>query len=1787
MPADPSRVQAVFLAAVELPDPAARAALLDRECGSDAALRERVERLLAAHREDSFLRTRVGAPVPPVADSAGTGSLPVGATRTFPPDADPATRDHPSRSEHAGAVVAGKYALVDTIGEGGMGSVWRAKQTEPVKRFVAVKLIKAGMDSKQVLARFEAERQALALMDHPNIAKVLDGGIYDGRPFFVMELVKGVPITEYCDAQRLTPQQRLELFVQVCQAIQHAHQKGVIHRDIKPSNVLVALYDDRPVVKVIDFGVAKAAGTALTERTLDTGFGAVVGTPQYMSPEQATFNNLDIDTRSDVYALGVLLYELLTGSPPFSKRELEQKGLMEILRVVREEEPPRPSTKLSTSDALPSLSANRGTEPKKLTGLLRNELDWIVMKALDKDRARRYETANGFAADVQRYLSGEPVLAHPPSWRYRFRKFLRKHRGGVTAVAVVAAALLVGLVGTGWGLVEARNQRDAADAARTAAEEAGAREAAERKKVEEREQQLAAQKNDLEVARRDVANELHDSQRTQLLQAWNAGDRVRVRALLDEMRPKHGAPDFRGFETHYMDRAAHPETDCYTFRAMHDGVVLNSIGGHYRRHYDSHFAENGHVCKIFAFDLLARAPVEGFTPIQAKFQTKQTSGLAVRWFQSADGPKLVLLEPEVLPLREGGIDPDMQSSFAGMPYVFLQIWDGLTGKQMFVCDRLYPDPALAAAGWRHRFLSADPIETMDGKLTTVVTQMIRDVKPAADGKSAQVESRALLHDLRTGQVKQALDPNPGGVALVRFTADNRCLLTAHTTDPKNDRIPRRYTMCELVTGKALWSRELVAAFKGFTTDGTGALFGTNANTGPATSNLDIMTGNPLPLPAEEWKLNPAAKGMYASNDGPFVVVTDARTNLPIDRMMVGAAEDGFAWISEQNVPHFVSFKTWSVSVNNEVTHENLQTISTCRVPRSYVIPCTPMNGGETSAWYEARTGSDRDPYLLRLAVRVLPDGNRQGQELRVINARTGAERTIAPPNGAASFEKPDYRFGITFHGTPNWNERGVGVVAGSTLFAAATPTRPKDAPPDYTGDLSQGLAVVDLVSGAERFYYRRPAKQFNALRVGVNADGSRLAIVTQTEIEGLDGTTGRVLWTNPLPKGDWFVPPAFLPNSRGLALFGEGSGTLQLLNTETGKVERSVTIGPNQPKPGTRTGIREMELTPDGRSLLVSLGPDLWVIDTTEWKVRHTLARANAERTEPTAPNGAWHISPRQVHDRFLVYRRQKTVEVWDILSGQRRCEFEISGKSAYPNDEQLEFVYSADGSRMFLLTHSALRVIDLRRGREVLVLDSTPSAGGRSVLSLSPDGHELTVYTERLDRGGIVKRVYDARPLTDEEIARAHRVHKTQTIPPPYPTRPKPKPPVTASDYVDQAGRLGRVPDRAGQVAALRKAVELEPNFAPWHRKLARILRDQDPATALAEFRETVRLDPSDYFSHWEIGLLLKGAKKPAAAAEAFRKAVEGDVRPQGLLGTRLFFESFPPEPWQMHTELAQTLKEVGQDEAAEDSFRTAFRAQPNEFTFQPYAKELLARGKFKELEQEAEALVKLIEGRIQREPKNADHVRARAQTALIVSSTYLWSFDGHFAEIVTWSDRAIKLFTEYYKGQPAVPDDQNMLQPARWNRAVGLHWQGKSADALAELERFYKSVPERDQPQHRMFRTRFVARSGDHVVAAATIQELMKTPAAGAEEKWFYWNAALAYAQCALAVKGDDKLRVSYEEKGLALLRKAVTVGLDSGPFVRMDPDLHPLRARADFKKLVEELKSKGPSQPPGDKK
>jgi tetratricopeptide (TPR) repeat protein len=432
------RANELFLNALDIPSLAERQAYLETVCGADAPLRQAVEALLQAHAAAGNLLERPGETAGPL-----TG-----------PAAPSVDEDRP------GTLLAGRYKLLERIGEGGMGTVWMAEQLEPIRRPVALKLIKPGMGSAQVIARFEAERQALALMDHPNIARVLDAGTTEtGRPFFVMELVKGVPITRYCDDNQLTPRERLVLMAPVCHAIQHAHQKGIIHRDLKPSNVLVASYDGKPVPKVIDFGIAKAVGQRLTERTLFTGFGSILGTLEYMSPEQAEFNALDIDTRSDVYSLGVVLYELLTGTTPLTRQRLEKAALLEVLRLIREEEPPPPSTRIRMDEG-GRMKDEKKRQANSLSSFLLppsafREVDWIVMKALAKDRSCRYETADALARDIERYLRGDVVEAGPPSTAYRMRKFVARHRTLVVAAALVVLALTGGVIGTTWGLLRA------------------------------------------------------------------------------------------------------------------------------------------------------------------------------------------------------------------------------------------------------------------------------------------------------------------------------------------------------------------------------------------------------------------------------------------------------------------------------------------------------------------------------------------------------------------------------------------------------------------------------------------------------------------------------------------------------------------------------------------------------------------------------------------------------------------------------------------------------------------------------------------------------------------------------------------------------------------------------------------------------------------------------------------------------------------------------------------------------------------------------------------------------------------------------------------------------------------------------------------------------------------------------------------------------------------------------------------------------------------------------------
>ncbi len=548
--------RALFEQALDLGSEAERAKFLSEQCGDDTALKERLERLLSAEEQPTHF-------LPPTPESNAL------ALPELSPD------------EEIGTFI-GPYKLLEKIGEGGWGVVYMAEQEEPVSRRVALKIIRLGMDSKQVIARFEVERQALAMMNHQSIAKVLDAGTTDtGRPYFVMELVRGVPISTYCDDNKLPTAERLKLFIEVCHAVQHAHQKGIIHRDIKPSNILVTMHDHKAVPKIIDFGIAKATQQKLTKKTLFTQFQQFIGTPAYMSPEQAQMSGLDLDTRTDIYSLGVLLYELLTGYTPLDAKELSRSDYDEMRRKIREEDPLVPSTRLNTMgvEERTTVAKRRHIEPARLNRLVKGELDWIVMKAIEKDRNRRYETATEFALDVQRYLDLEPVKAVAPSRFYRLQKMVRRHRGACAAAALIVVSLVMGISVSSWLAVRATRAEAAAD---QAAEKAVFAQSV----AEDSAREATQQRNRASAAAVNLQQNLYASD-MYVAQQFLAQDNIaKVRELLEKHVPKAGEPDYRGFEWRYLwDRSRGDELYVFPGHDQEVGDVSFSASGRWLASY--------------------------------------------------------------------------------------------------------------------------------------------------------------------------------------------------------------------------------------------------------------------------------------------------------------------------------------------------------------------------------------------------------------------------------------------------------------------------------------------------------------------------------------------------------------------------------------------------------------------------------------------------------------------------------------------------------------------------------------------------------------------------------------------------------------------------------------------------------------------------------------------------------------------------------------------------------------------------------------------------------------------------------------------------------------------------------------------------------------------------------------------------------------------------------------------------------------------------------------------------
>jgi len=671
---------------------------------------------------------------------------PIGNRSCDPPDAVMAAAFGPRSELHGTEVVAlsegpgtliGPYKLMEQIGEGGMGLVFVAEQQQPVRRKVALKVIKPGMDTRPVVARFEAERQALALMDHPNIARVLDGGeTVNGRPFFVMELVKGVPITDYCDLNRLPPRERLELFMSVCQAVQHAHHKGIIHRDLKPSNVLVTSHDGTPVVKVIDFGVAKAIGQQLTDKTLYTHFSQLVGTPLYMSPEQAGHSGLDVDTRTDIYALGVLLYELLTGTTPFDGARFQEAAHDEVRRIIREEDPPRPSTRISTlGQAATSLTANRKSDPKKLSEFLRGELDWIVMKCLEKDRNRRFETVNALAMDLSRYLNDEQVLACPPSTWYRFRKFARRHRKALaTATAIGMLTLLAFVLLVVSNVVIGRQQ-------------------------EETEKALAAEtraKGDLEDALKRERRSVYFQRIARADLEWWSCNVARADQILDEC-----PSEYRHWEWHYLKRLCHSE--------------VRAFGGHAR------------PIRGLAFSPEGRRLASGSEDQTVKVWSLDAKEPPVTLLGHGQQVNAVAFSPDGRRLASGS--GDWTAGKAGEA----KVWDLSTGKELFslkgnkgaIAGVVFsPDGRLiATAGWDGTLRLWDSatgkeLRRMDHKNAVKCVAFSPDGKQIAVGAYAHTSDPSItLWNVADGRKLGTLS-GTASVLGVAFSPDGRQLVSA-------------------------------------------------------------------------------------------------------------------------------------------------------------------------------------------------------------------------------------------------------------------------------------------------------------------------------------------------------------------------------------------------------------------------------------------------------------------------------------------------------------------------------------------------------------------------------------------------------------------------------------------------------------------------------------------------------------------------------------------------------------------------------------------------------------------------------------------------------------------------------------------------------------------------------------------------------------------------------------------------------------------------------------------------
>jgi serine/threonine protein kinase/WD40 repeat protein len=1293
----------VFKAVIKLPAEQ-RQHYLDQRCAGNAALKSDVESLLQAHEASQGI----------LLEQSADGER---------------THRYSEITERPGSQI-GPYKLLEQIGDGGFGVVFMAEQLKPVRRKVALKVIKPGMDTRQVIARFEAERQALALMDHPNIARVFDAGeTASGRPYFVMELVKGAPITQFCDDAQLETRERLELFIAVCQATQHAHQKGVIHRDLKPSNILVTLHDGAPVVKVIDFGVAKATGQQLTEKTLFTGFSQFIGTPLYMSPEQAALSGLDIDTRSDVYSLGVLLYELLTGTTPLEKDRLKKAAFDEIRRWIREEEPVRPSTRISALGATAtSVSALRRTEPHKLSQLLRNELDWVVMKALEKDRTNRYETASGLARDVQRYLAGDAVEACPPTLGYRILKTYRKHRAAVLTTAGFALVMLAATAISGTAWIAAETAKRDATKALIESEKDRKQKVVALDDVTHARDAAEQARDHVRTIQRELVRSLYDADMAGIPSMWDSRKLWDIQKMLETYRPKpenSESDDLRGFEWYYWDRRIQPDVN---------SVALNKSDKQRQRVSRSVF---GTISPDVQWIALL---VDNYRETEHKFWLK---------IINADTQEELLSHPlhATTPRRLDAGAPvfSRDEKFVGVD------WDPTEEKDLWTVPK--------KPGGRREFCIVELPEGREVHSFSRPDQSVENWSFNPDGGSvvASIQELAdppdagritiMVWNLSDGSERFKIDCDQGASAHAQFSPDGKRLaITVRQADGRN-----RVEIRDGLSGEELGRWEIegdTLSAPAYSPDGArlAAIVSAVSATDPQVRTWsitlwDAATGAELaslPLSATPNQAThiPESYRVQFTSDGSRLVAEIQVSNQEQYRSSTmtitgwdGESEHALFEFTQKNFARETS--AWAVSGDGQLiaiddgSMVDIRDMTTGAVLRS--LPESGLSSGLSLAFGPERTlhglsGLEHkvwkidDPTLCVISharpnvvsgiasFDIHPDGelvawyeqhNENGQRKDTVTVWniTTHEQVLSeqlPPN-APILSQVDFVSGGRYLVWMRSQQFDMG--------------RPPSGPPD--------VSVWDTRSWKKVYEYRWESVDYFHPGFAIDPEGRRIAIVRPTpdrpdefRLAVVDFKSGKELWYQELtgtlsafpqfsPDGGRLAVSLFDNQMKGSEYAADKAIQYQVWDTETGKLLTTI------------HGIARTRLpvwSPDGKQLVSSTFPSwdaLTLIDTSSGEVQH---KASGERI--TMP--VFWVAHRDFNpdgSRLATFVRTNR---WNRTAGHASLFDTATGREVLavtvPVDELLARLrFSRDGRRLFILS------TDGEHGIKVRTLDATP----------------------------------------------------------------------------------------------------------------------------------------------------------------------------------------------------------------------------------------------------------------------------------------------------------------------------------------------------------------------------------------------------------------------------------------------------------------------------------------------